>query len=227
MYYYIISGNEDSAFYLDRSGGGIYSNKSFDREEKDEYDLLIIATNDPNFIASPDNSEIDENDRSVAQVKVSINDLNDNAPIFEQSVYYSAVNAMANINDFVVNVTAVDPDLGANGSVTYYIKATNLYKFNSNRSSGSIIPSPFNISEKGEIFTATYLAENNQHRFAIDVIARENAYPERQAVTTICVSICLLFVFIYKREISIGSFIDNFSSSTIAQLFIKIAWSEI
>lgn len=187
VYYYIISGNEDSAFYLDRSEGGIYSNKSFDREEKDEYDLLIIATNDPNFIASPDNSEIDENDRSVAQVKVSINDLNDNAPIFEQSVYYSAVNAMANINDFVVNVTAVDPDLGANGSVTYYIKATNLYKFNSNRSSGSIIPSPFNISEKGEIFTATYLAENNQHRFAIDVIARENAYPERQAVTTICV----------------------------------------
>jgi hypothetical protein len=65
------------------------------------------------------------------------------------------------------------------------VKASNLYKYGSNKSSGSIIPSPFNITERGEISTATYLAENNQHRFVIDIIARENAYPEREAYTQV------------------------------------------
>ncbi|XP_056642220.1 cadherin-87A isoform X2 [Diorhabda sublineata] len=185
VYYYIISGNENNAFYLDRTDGGLYSNISFDREQKEEYNLLVIATNDPNYITPEQQQDLDETDRSIARVKITINDINDNPPIFDQPVYYSAVNAMANINDFVINVTARDPDNGVNGSITYYIKATNLFKFNSNRSSGSIIPSPFNISENGQICTATYLAENNQHRFIIDIIARENAYPEREASTRI------------------------------------------
>ncbi|KAJ8969553.1 hypothetical protein NQ314_001705 [Rhamnusium bicolor] len=198
VYYYLLSGNDDGAFYLDRADGSLFANKSFDREQKDEYSLLIIANNDPNFHLTTDQiNQMGEeevmHDRSIANVLVTVNDLNDNAPIFEQSVYYAAVNAMANINDFVTNVTAFDPDFGLNGSLTYYIRASNLYKFNSNRSSGSIIPSPFNISDKGEIYTATYLAENNQHRFVIDVIARENAYPEREAYAQV-------YVWIFEPE---------------------------
>lgn len=188
IYYYILSGDEDGSIYLDRTDGGLYANKSFDREQKEEYDLLIIANNDPNFVPNlAENSPIDANNRSIANVKITINDLNDNIPVFEKSTYYACVNAMANINDVVTNVTAIDQDFGANGSITYYIKASNLYKFGSNRSSGSIIPSPFNISDRGEICTATYLAENNQHRFVIDVIARENAFPEREAYAKVFV----------------------------------------
>ncbi|KAJ8921829.1 hypothetical protein NQ315_008461 [Exocentrus adspersus] len=192
VYYYLISGNEDGAFYLDRSDGGLYSNKSFDREHKEEYVLLIIANNDPNFYLSGEQvRQMEEeedvmHDRSIAKVIVTINDINDNAPKFEQPIYYGAVNAMANINDFVANVTAVDPDFGPNGSLTYYISATNLYRFE-DKTSGWIIPDPFNISDRGEIYTATYLAENNQHRFIIEVIARENALPEREAHTNVVV----------------------------------------
>ncbi|KAJ8942766.1 hypothetical protein NQ318_002926 [Aromia moschata] len=199
VFYYLLTGNEDGAFVLDRSDGSLYANKSFDRERRDEYSLLIIANNDPNFHPTPE--QLDQlgeegeemHDRSIANVKVTIVDLNDNAPAFEQTVYYSAVNAMANLNDFVTNVTAFDPDFGMNGSLTYYVRASNLYKFNSNRSSGSIVPSPFNISDKGEICTATYLAENNQHRFVIDVIARENAFPEREAYAQV-------YVWIFEPE---------------------------
>lgn len=170
----------------------MYANKSFDREQKEEYNLLIIANNDPNYFPTIEDLQMDEIDRSKAKIKITIQDLNDNEPIFEKSVYYAAVNAFAPVNEFVTNVTARDPDSGLNGSLTYYIKASNLYKFGSNRSSGSIIPSPFNISDKGEIFTATYLAENNQHRFVVEVIARENAWPEREARTKIFVSIFFL-----------------------------------
>ncbi|XP_018562347.1 cadherin-87A [Anoplophora glabripennis] len=198
VYYYLLSGNEDGAFYLDRADGGLYANVSFDREQKEEYDLLVIANNDPNFhLTAEQVSQMEEeevmHDRSIARIRVSISDLNDNAPVFEHTVYYAAVNAMANINDFVTNVTASDPDFGLNGSLTYYIKASNLYKFDSNKTSGSIIPSPFNISERGEIYTATYLAENNQHRFVIDVMARENAFPEREAYAQV-------YVWIFEPE---------------------------
>lgn len=198
VYYYLIMGNEDRAFYLDRTDGSLYTNKSFDREETEEYNLYILANNEPDFFLAPeDRDKMTENDiihdSSIAKVKVTIIDLNDNPPRFHQSVYYAAVNAMANINDFVANVTATDPDNAENGTLTYYVKASNLYKYGSNKSSGSIIPSPFNITQGGQLNTATYLAENNQHRFVVSVIARENAFPEREALAEV-------HVWIFEQE---------------------------
>lgn len=76
---------------------------------------------------------------------------------------------------------AEDPDLGDNGTIIYYIATSNLYKSGSQRSSGSVIPSPFNITSKGKIVTAAFMAEYNQDRFILDVVAREKAYPEREA----------------------------------------------
>lgn len=186
VYYYILMGNEDRSFVLNKATGNLYAAKSFDRETKDEYNLVILANNDPDYYATEEEISYMEkigmlNDKSVARAIVTVSDLNDNEPYFKSTVYYAAVNAMANVNNFVANVTAFDPDFGINGSLTYYIKASNLYKYHSNKSSGSIIPSPFNISRKGEIYTATYLAENNQHRFVVDVIAREDGFPEREA----------------------------------------------
>lgn len=188
IYYYLVSGNEDGAFTLDRSDGTLYANKSFDREQKAEYNLLVIANNDPNFFPKQEDIEFDEADRSKAAINVTIRDLNDNEPVFEHPVYYAAVSAVSEVNSFVINVTAKDLDAGVNGSLTYYIKASNLFKFGSNRSSGSIIPSPFNITYSGGLYTATHLLENNQHRFVIEIVARENAHPEREAKTKVYVS---------------------------------------
>ncbi|XP_044756698.1 cadherin-87A [Coccinella septempunctata] len=186
VYYYMIIQTDPEAFYVDKLDGNIFANISFDREVKDEYRLFILASNDPEFYLSNEDRQLltaDElmHDSSIAEVIISVNDLNDNPPIFEQSLYYAAVNAMADINQFVIKVTAVDFDFGPNKSLTYYIKASNLYKYGTNKSTGSIIPSPFNITQNGEVCTATYLAENNQHRFIVDIIARENAFPEREA----------------------------------------------
>lgn len=54
-------------------------------------------------------------DKSIAHVVVTVNDLNDNEPYFRSPIYHAAVNAMASVNQFVVNVTAFDPDYGING----------------------------------------------------------------------------------------------------------------
>jgi len=185
IFYYIISGNENGSFSLDRTTGSIYTNTSFDHEEKNEYNLLIKATNDPQYYVSEAEKDHLERDTSVAHVRITILDENDNPPKFEHSNYYSGVNAMADINEFVAKLSAFDPDAGDNGSLSYYIRASNLFKYGSNLSRGSIIPSPFNVTEDGKLVTANYMAEYNQDRFVLDVIAKEKASPEREAMTKV------------------------------------------
>ncbi|XP_025829338.1 cadherin-87A [Agrilus planipennis] len=190
VFYYLICGSEDDSFKVGKLDGSIFTNKVFDREEKSEYNLCILATNEPDFYISPEEknkllqTDIAHNS-SFAKVHITIVDLNDNEPKFKKSTYYASVSAMAPVNKFLVNVTATDPDEGVNGTLIYYVKASNLYKYGSTKSSGSIIPSPFNITQKGELTTATYLAENNQHRFVVDVVAKEVALPEREAIAKV------------------------------------------
>lgn len=227
VYYYILAGNELAGFYLDKSDGSLYTNKSFDREMQDEYDLYILANNDPDYFLSSEEKQkmtddVIAHDSSVAKVKVTIQDENDNPPRFEKSDFYAGkapnycieyfkeyhpfkilyqlldlpkmlifvgVNTMANINEFIANLPATDLDLGTNGSIVYFIRASNLYKFGSNKSSGSIVPSPFNVTQAGKLVTANYMAEYNQDRFIVEVVAREIASPEREAVARVHVCI--------------------------------------
>lgn len=44
IFYYIIDGNQDQMFHLDKVTGSLYANVSFDREVKDEYELVIKAS---------------------------------------------------------------------------------------------------------------------------------------------------------------------------------------
>ncbi|XP_046393425.1 cadherin-87A-like [Ischnura elegans] len=184
IYYYIIAGNEEGLFYIDRTEGILYANTTFDREKRDSYDVYIKASNDPVYnIYAPENEYFPgagERESSVAHVHVTVQDKNDNAPVFDRSDYYAGINAMANINEFVAKLRAVDPDKGENGSITFLILTSNLYRYGSNVSSGSVVPSPFNITSDGRLVTANYVTEYNQDRFVLDVVARETAPPERE-----------------------------------------------
>ncbi|KAB0801704.1 hypothetical protein PPYR_03890 [Photinus pyralis] len=196
VYYYLLS-DIDNAFYIDKLNGSLYTRKGLDREHIDEYELQILANSEPDFYLTSmeENHMLNESDtlRNVATVKVTILDVNDNGPVFNRTVYYAAVNCIADINTFVANVSAIDLDFGVNGSFMYYIKSSNLYKYDSIHSSGSVIPSPFVISESGQIFTATNLSENNQHHFIVNVVAKEIMYPERESDAKV-------YVWIFEPE---------------------------
>ncbi|XP_034936764.1 cadherin-87A [Chelonus insularis] len=189
VYYYIESGNEDLSFYIDKSDGTIYTNKSFDRETRDKYLVSILAANDPDLYISPlpDTAKAFANNPDYGHVNVTINilDENDSPPEFERTDYYAGINSMANINDFVVKVTASDQDFGDNGTLYYYVASANLYKYGSEKLSGSIVPSPFNVSQDGKVVTSGYMAEYNQDRFVVEVIAKEKASPERYATARV------------------------------------------
>lgn len=47
-------------------------------------------------------------------------------------------------------------------------------------SSGSVVPSPFHVTTDGRLFTESLMAEYNQDRFVLEVVAREEAPPFRE-----------------------------------------------
>ncbi len=56
---------------------------------------------------------------SVARVRVSVVDINDNRPVFYPVLYMVSLSTHSAPGTSVVRVTANDPDAGVNGRVTY------------------------------------------------------------------------------------------------------------
>ncbi|KAJ8718783.1 hypothetical protein PYW07_016339 [Mythimna separata] len=186
VYYHVLEGNQEGAFTVDRTQGIIRANISFDREKQSEYSFTVYASNNPilehaaAILNSVDNAT-DGQEPSVAGVKIRVLDENDNEPKFQHKIYYAGIKHTARVNEPVISVIAEDPDLDENGTIVYMVAASNLYKFQASQSSGSVVPSPFNISQDGILMTAHYMAEYNQDRFVLDIIAQELAPPHRQA----------------------------------------------
>lgn len=95
--------------------------------------------------------------------------------LFELGVDYSS-----NSNKLLLQIHASDPDSGVNGSLSYFIRSSNLYHMGSNISSGSVVPSPFHVTTDGRLMTDSLMAEYNQDRFVLEVVAREEAAPFRE-----------------------------------------------
>lgn len=167
IYYYMLLGNENGAFYLDKRSGDLYTNRTLDREEIDTYHLYILASKKSDLhISARERDEFVvetlERDAHVAKVQVKVLDVNDNAPMFERDVYYAGISAEAAINQLVTIVNASDADMGVNGTFDLIIVASNLYKFGSSRSVGSIVPSPFSKFQ---------VATHNDHNINIFILS--------------------------------------------------------
>lgn len=116
--YRIVDGDRDGKFRLsvtvNPSGHTSYlhleTTGRLDREARDSY-LLNVSARDggspPNF--------------GYLQVNVTILDVNDNPPIFDQSDFSVSLDESAPPGTSVLRVTATDSDLGENGRVTYEV----------------------------------------------------------------------------------------------------------
>ncbi|XP_070137828.1 cadherin-87A [Drosophila bipectinata] len=190
IFYYMLLGNEDGAFYVDKLTGDIYTNKSLDREQTDSYTLYILASIKADLHISEEERaafsiKTLNRDSTVAKVAITVLDVNDNPPIFEKLVYYAGVNANAKMGAAIALVNATDADQGKNAKIEYMIVASNLYKFGASKATGSIVPSPFAISQDGRITANTIMAEYNQDHFELEIIAREIEQPQRSASTKV------------------------------------------
>ena len=112
LVYSIVGGNGESFFHVNPFTGTISNVREVDRETYPELRLVINASL-PTFEAlSPASTE----------VVISIEDVNDNRPIFEPSFYpLTIVRSDVITNVSLLNVTALDADEGSNQALVYGI----------------------------------------------------------------------------------------------------------
>ncbi|XP_050796181.1 protocadherin Fat 3 isoform X5 [Gopherus flavomarginatus] len=98
----------------------------FDREKQELYELVVEASR-----------ELDHLRVTRVVVRVNIEDINDNAPVFVGLPYYAAVQVDAEPSTLIYRVTAIDKDKGANGEVSYLLKE-DYGHFEIDRQTGSV-----------------------------------------------------------------------------------------
>uniref|UniRef100_A0A7N6BPP7 Protocadherin-16 n=1 Tax=Anabas testudineus TaxID=64144 RepID=A0A7N6BPP7_ANATE len=95
---------KDSIIYL------ICVDQILDREERDTYELRVMATDSGTPPLRAESSFI-----------IQVVDINDNPPLFDQTVYRQVIPEVVFPGSFVLQVTARDKDQGPNGDINYSI----------------------------------------------------------------------------------------------------------
>ncbi|XP_034385056.1 protocadherin Fat 3a isoform X4 [Cyclopterus lumpus] len=104
--------NAGTSFSIRPTSGVIQTTGTpFDREEREFYELVVEARR-----------EHDSLHVARVMVRVHVEDVNDNAPVFVGLPYYAAVQVEAETGSPIFRVMAVDGDKGINGEVSYYLK---------------------------------------------------------------------------------------------------------
>ena len=184
VYYYIVRGNEGSWFSIDKTQGNIYTKQQLDREQRGRYTLYVKSTNNPGFVCEPTHCDIvvtqaDYEDGSIQKIDIDIQDINDNELQFVANQFFVGIPFDAGVGDLILDAGARDLDQDANGKILYSIKSSNLFKQGATVSSGSLVPSPFKMTQNGRIVLDSLVAEFNQQRFEIDIEAKESRSSHR------------------------------------------------
>ncbi|XP_072433375.1 protocadherin Fat 4-like isoform X6 [Chiloscyllium punctatum] len=157
--YQINLGNEDGKFSIS-ANGSLSLVQSLDREIRAEYMLVVTATDagDPPLTGS-------------GTIRIIVDDLNDNTPLFDQRQCSVTVSEAAPIGFKVLTVHAVDPDAGGNGQVSY---------------SMDFGESPFSIDPiSGEIVTTSTLDREIQTSYTLIVLATDKNHMEPLSSSTL------------------------------------------
>ena len=120
-----------SHFAMHPNSGEVYLAAPLDREQQSSYILLIEARDG-------------DQARAVLSLSVTVDDVNDNAPRFNQTVYQFSVNESVDIGHVVGNINAIDLD---NDTITYSII----------QGRTSLSAAMFNITSTGQLLTAQSL----------------------------------------------------------------------
>ena len=138
-------------FTIDNVTGNLSSTAELDREEKSFYTLTVIAED---MGTPPLTSEV--------QIKVVVNDLNDNPPEFVNATTIFNVSATSPIGTTIGQMNVVDKDMGINAEVDFKVNNTIF----------------FNISHEGTIFTMReldFVDDTQEFQLLVTVFNTNNA----------------------------------------------------
>ncbi|XP_006825064.1 protocadherin-11 X-linked-like, partial [Saccoglossus kowalevskii] len=127
--FYTLTGNYSDQFHIDANTGIITTTNDdataiLDREEISLYHLVVTAH--------------DGAHNSTVPINITVNDVNDNAPLFEEAVYHFNVSEDATVGTTVGLVVAQDMDTGINSRLTYFLVGGSDGKFAVDPVSGAV-----------------------------------------------------------------------------------------
>ncbi|XP_040200828.1 protocadherin gamma-C5-like isoform X7 [Rana temporaria] len=131
--------------------------KVLDREEKQEHNLILTAIDG----GEPARS-------GSCHITIKVLDINDNPPVFNQSIYKIKLKENLPLNTTVLLLNATDLDEGANGEILYY--------FDSHTSESSM--QLFDLNQhSGEIFIKGNIDYEETHLHELSIKAEDKGLP--------------------------------------------------
>ncbi|XP_017285240.1 protocadherin Fat 2 isoform X2 [Kryptolebias marmoratus] len=108
-----IESNKDKEFSIDKESGTLLLQKPIDYEKRKWYQVDVLAQGNHN------GTDV----ASLVSVKIEVQDVNDNQPVFDASPYRAFLAENMPAGTTVIQVTANDPDTDTNGLVTYTLES--------------------------------------------------------------------------------------------------------
>uniref|UniRef100_UPI0037E8FA3F protocadherin-15-like n=1 Tax=Semicossyphus pulcher TaxID=241346 RepID=UPI0037E8FA3F len=160
--YRIVRGDSQKVFNLSETIGLLLLGKPLDRETTDQYRLIVTA------------SDGNPGGTSTTTVNIVVTDVNDNDPEFDLATLANFTVQEEEANLFVGQVTATDPDAGANGQVRYRIVNH---------------PDLFTIGANGSIYTRVPLDRELRSKYELVVEASDGAVDPRRTTLTVSIQV--------------------------------------
>ncbi|XP_076429495.1 cadherin-related family member 2 [Peromyscus maniculatus bairdii] len=144
------------------------------------------------------------------EMQVFVDDRNDNAPVFQNSVFSTSISETLPVGSVVFSVLATDPDTGLGGLVKYYIE--------------KVIPSTddsknlFHILDNGSIVLSDSLSYNNKSAFyQLELKACDSGGLWNNTITTQCSQPLFLSISVVDEPDLDPQFVREFYSASVAE----------
>ncbi|XP_046699501.1 protocadherin Fat 1a isoform X1 [Silurus meridionalis] len=163
LFYTIL--NPDKRFEISRTSGVLMSTGvPFDREEQDTYDIVVEVT------------RVDKSsDTAHILVTVTIEDVNDNPPMFVNMPYHALVQKDAEVGQVIRQVTAMDSDKDNNADIRYHLHELNDY---------------IQISASGELsLKRSFEMDQMNSELVVTVIATDSGKPPMSASVEVPITV--------------------------------------
>ncbi|XP_049645214.1 cadherin-23 [Suncus etruscus] len=175
VYYFIAAGNEDKNFHL-QPDGRLLVLRDLDREREATFSFIVKASSNHSWTPprGPTPSLDPGTDLTLQEVRVVLEDINDQPPRFTKAEYTAGVATDAKMGSELIQVLALDADIGNNSLVFYSILAIHYFRALANDS-----------EDVGQVFTMGYVdgilrtfdlfMAYSPGYFVVDIVARDLA----------------------------------------------------
>ncbi|XP_050394981.1 cadherin-23 isoform X6 [Patella vulgata] len=171
--------NSHFVLSVEQNGQPYYDFTPLPQEVYSESTILLRVNNsnnldyekNPEIIFQVVAREVDtvEKRSSTATVTVTVEDMNDNAPVFPNETYVVRVKENTDINTVIQTIQATDADEGVFGSITYSIRGGN-NKFGINKQTGGIyIAASLDREETDEYYLTAEAKDDGGLRTPVEV----------------------------------------------------------